>query len=123
MRTRPARLLSGMLALLTLAGCSATSVRVEHDPTASFAGLSTYSWAAAAQPVTNDPRLDNPILDARIRRIVEAELAARGFEKQTAGAPELLLLEAAACLAKAESAGKFLLCKELSTRVPARING
>ena len=35
--------------------------------------------------------------------------------------PLWLLLEVAACLVKAESAGKLPLRRELSTRVPARI--
>ena len=36
--------------------------------------------------------------------------------------PLWLLLEVVACLANAESVGKFPLCSELSTRVPARIS-
>jgi hypothetical protein len=91
MRTRTAGLVVGVLVLWALGGCSGITVWSERDPTASFAGLGTYDWAAASQAVAVDPHTENPILDARVRHAVETELAARGFEKQAAGTPDFLI--------------------------------
>lgn len=65
-----------MSVLLVAAGCTRVSIYVEHDPTASFANLTTYSWAG---PTDKELTKRNPILDARITSAVETELAARGF--------------------------------------------
>ncbi|MHC4968476.1 MAG: DUF4136 domain-containing protein [Planctomycetota bacterium] len=91
MKIRTIGLVVGALVSWALGGCSGISVWSERDPTASFAGLTTYDWAAVSQAVTNDPHAENPILDARVRHAVEAELAARGFEKQASGTPDFLV--------------------------------
>ncbi len=71
-------------------GCSQVAVYVEHDPRASFPDLATYQWLE--QPsMASAPDVENPILDARVRSVVDAELAARGFEKQDDGTPDFLV--------------------------------
>jgi hypothetical protein len=91
MKTQPAGLIVGVLVLWVLAGCSSVRVWTEQDPRVSFAGLATYAWASAAGSVTNDPHVENPILDARVHYAVDNELAARGFEKQATGTPDFLI--------------------------------
>ena len=57
-----------------------------------FGQYHTYNWAQDDPRSTGDPRLDNnPFFEERVRTDVEKQLAARGFEKTTSGAPDLLL--------------------------------
>jgi hypothetical protein len=93
MTIRHARLCLAALALWMLGGCSGIKVWAETDPTASFEGLRSYTWAEVSQSIEieNDPHRENPILDRRIRLIVENELAARGFEKVAEGTPDFLI--------------------------------
>lgn len=84
------RILS-ILVLSALAGCTSISVYVEHDPAEAFAGLNSYQWATPTRTVAGDPHTDDPILDARIRYIVDAEFAARGYRMLADGAPDFLV--------------------------------
>lgn len=77
-------------AMSAASGCSAISVYVEHDPTVNFAELKRYSWVEEASMGTA-PIAENPILDSRVRLIVDQELAARGYEKITGGTPDFLV--------------------------------
>lgn len=91
MSQRPAGLVVALFAAAALAGCSSIRVWTETDPRASFEGLATYDWATVSQSVASDPHAENPILDARIRRAVDDELAARGFEQVASGTPDFLV--------------------------------
>jgi hypothetical protein len=52
----------------------------------------TYEWALSDELSTGDPRLDNnPFFIERLRAAVEEGLAARGFEKASAGQPALTI--------------------------------
>jgi hypothetical protein len=91
MMTRHARLFLAVTALWVLGGCSNIKVWTETDPTASFEGLRTYTWAEVSQSIENDPHEENPILDRRIRLAVETELSGRGFEKVEEGTPDFFI--------------------------------
>jgi hypothetical protein len=80
------------LAALTLAGCTSMNVRSFVERGVDFGFYRTYDWGPAGALATGDPRLDsNPFFHDYVRRALETQLAARGFEKTTAGAPDLLL--------------------------------
>ncbi len=64
-----------------LSGCSVVSVSRDYDPSADFSSLSTYAWKYEKQPVTGNPRIDNDLVDQRVRAAVDAELEAKGFER------------------------------------------
>jgi hypothetical protein len=79
-------------ALALLAGCSGISVNYDYDRGAAFAAMRTYRWftpadgaaAGAGSTPTNPirPKAEtaaNPIMERRVRRIVERELAAKGL--------------------------------------------
>lgn len=65
---------------LFLSGCSSVTVRRDYDLAADFSRLSTYAWKHVEQPQTGNPRIDNDLIDARVRAAVNAELSAKGFE-------------------------------------------
>jgi len=65
--------------LLALAGCSSVQVSQDYDPAALISGTGTFAWRHRVQPATGDVRVDNPLLDRRIRTAIEKHLTARGF--------------------------------------------
>jgi len=69
---------------LIVAGCgSGISTNTDYDPSASFAGYSTYNW------ISSDGAVDD-ITSSRIRQSVDAGLSARGFSKDTSN-PDLAI--------------------------------
>ncbi|MFQ5995671.1 MAG: DUF4136 domain-containing protein [Acidiferrobacterales bacterium] len=68
------------------AGCSSMQVTSDYDPAADFADLTTYDWMPGPQKATGDPRLDNPLLEGRIKTAVDKQLAAQGFVKRSSAA-------------------------------------
>jgi hypothetical protein len=79
------RVLKRLLAILlaaTLGGCASMEINSDYDPVASFSGLRTYAWMPGPQKKTGDLRIDNPLLDARVRQAVDRQLEANGYVKQ-----------------------------------------
>jgi len=74
-----------LLALLVFetSACIAFPVQQDYDADADFSGYRTWYWLPASP--TGDPRVDNDLVDARIRRAVEQSLAARGYTKTSTG--------------------------------------
>ena len=58
-----------------LAGCSSVSVTRDYDVDVDFSGFKTYAWQHSEQPQTGNPRIDNDLIDERVRAAVNAELA------------------------------------------------
>jgi hypothetical protein len=55
---------------IMLVGCSSVRVVRDYDRSTEFGHLNTYAWQHATQPETGNPRLDNDLIDARIRNAV-----------------------------------------------------
>ncbi len=70
---------------LVLTACTTVSVSADWDPAADFATLSTWSWQKDAIPGTGDPRLDDPLVQARIQKAIETALPAKGYPQVTSG--------------------------------------
>jgi hypothetical protein len=64
-----------------LIGCSGAEVSQDYKTSADFSGISSYAWASDTQEKTGDMRVDNPLMDGRIRSAVERTLAARGLHE------------------------------------------
>ncbi|MBT8042121.1 MAG: DUF4136 domain-containing protein [Pontiella sp.] len=64
---------------VALSGCSSVTVSRDYDLSADFSNLSTYAWKHAEQPRTGNARIDNDLIDARVRAAIDAELAGKGF--------------------------------------------
>ncbi len=67
---------------ISLAGCSGMSIRSDFNPQADFSRYSTYAWLPA--PQTGDPRVDNAILESRIKTAVDETLSAKGYRQVAA---------------------------------------
>jgi hypothetical protein len=75
------------LAVVLLAGCSGITVSQDYAPATSFDALNTFAWASPMQPTTGDPRIDNPLRDARTREAVARQLLAKGYIESSDGQP------------------------------------
>jgi hypothetical protein len=67
------------LSFVAATSCTPIRVSTDYDPRADLTRLHTYGWRARTADESRDPRLDNSLLDARIRNAVDRELAARGI--------------------------------------------
>lgn len=75
------RLVLVLLGAALLLACASVRVSVDYDPTEDFSTYRTFTWFPAPQHQTGDYRIDNPLLDGRIRSAVVRNLTARGFQK------------------------------------------
>ena len=66
---------------LLVIGCSGLEVSQDYDVNTDFSGLKLYAWKSEKQAQTGDIRVDNPLLDARIRAAVDRALTAGGLHK------------------------------------------
>jgi hypothetical protein len=73
-------------ALSAAAGCTTVRVSTDYDPRADLGTLHTYDWQSKKAEGARDPRLDNSLLDTRLRNAVDRELAARGMTKVSSDA-------------------------------------
>jgi hypothetical protein len=90
--SRLRRLAAVALGALALTGCASMDVRSFVERGADVTQYRTYNWGPADAQATGDPRLDNnPFFYERIQAGVEKQLRARGFEKTSAGTPDLLI--------------------------------
>jgi hypothetical protein len=87
MREVHAAVVLGVLSLA--AGCSSVSVTHDYDTSFDFSTFRSYGWLAAPAPPPANEVVDELIL-GRIRRAVEAELAAKGYTP-AAEAPDFMV--------------------------------
>ena len=86
------RLIIVGVSALTLAACATTNVRSFVERGIDVRQYRTYSWGPADEQATGDPRLDNnQFFQEHLQAAVERHLNARGFEKATAEASNLLI--------------------------------
>ncbi len=74
--------------LALFSGCSGIEVSQDYNMTAEFSNLKTFDWYLAKQKKTGDLRVDNPLLDSRIRKAVDWSLAQKGYKRISQGTPD-----------------------------------
>jgi hypothetical protein len=91
MIARP-RLLPLLLSLSTVAACGYTErVHSERDPKADFASLRTYAWLAKKPEAPQDPRFDNDVVSAQVRKSANGVLQAKGYALASGAEPDFLI--------------------------------
>jgi hypothetical protein len=79
---------------ILLAACSSLEISQDYDESYNFSNLKTFNWettpATGAPKGTQSPMLLNPLTEQRIRRAVEGQLVAKGFQKQETN-PDFLI--------------------------------
>jgi len=69
-------------------GCSGIEVSQDYDVAADFLNFKTFDWNLTKQKKTGDLRVDNPLLDSRIRKAVDRSLAQKGYQRIIKGTPD-----------------------------------
>jgi hypothetical protein len=85
------RLLLFILLILSISACSSVKVSQDYDLDKPLPAMKTYQWQTAAQAKTGNVRVDNPLLNERIRGAVDQVFAQNGFQKTAAGTPDFLV--------------------------------
>src|SRR6187399_3017668 len=79
------------IVLAFVAACSAQKVRYNYLPGTDFSKYKTYRWVKI-----QNVEYPSEILDERIKRSIDAQLAAKGFTRTETGTPDLLAIYQAA---------------------------
>ena len=74
--------------VMLLTGCASTEVSTDHDTAFNFSNLKTYTWLPNPQEYFGNSRIDKAVLEARIQKAVDSELAAKKYVKITSGTPD-----------------------------------
>ncbi len=80
-----------VLLFTSLAGCSTIKVSIDHDSSEDFSRFKSFDWLSEVQQPTGDRRIDDPLLDSRVRAAVEDEMAANGYKRVTDGSADFLI--------------------------------
>ena len=85
--------LSLLCVVLLAVGCSSISVSTDFDNQVDFTKLTTYSWMAAPEEPASDIQRElatNSLIEGRVKRAVDEQLAAKGIRKTTQD-PDMLV--------------------------------
>ena len=82
------RLFLFTILIMAVGGCSGVKVSQDYDPGKALPVVKTYQWETTSQAMTGDVRIDNPLLDARIRKAVDRVFSEKGFQKVADGLPD-----------------------------------
>ena len=85
------RMTLALCGLAVLTACAGPTVRFDYDAKGNFAQYQTFDWYVV--PREAKAGAANPLMDARIRRVVASELTAKGFRQQEpAKDPDFLVI-------------------------------
>jgi len=85
------RLLLGVVMVGLVGGCTPTLVSSPHAAKPVASVLQTYAWGSAPPITLEDASAEYSLVDTRIRRAVEQELAVCGYTKTTTNQPDFLV--------------------------------
>lgn len=77
--------------IVSLAGCAGVKVNQDYEPGTDFSVYQAFDWRSTTQPQSGDIRVDNPLLDSRIRKAVDSTLEAKGFKKTARAGADFLV--------------------------------
>ena len=80
-----------LLIFVILGGCAGPRVSQDYEPGTDFSTYRTFAWKSADQPQTGDIRVDNPLVDGRIREAVERALSGTGYREIDQAAADFLV--------------------------------
>jgi hypothetical protein len=78
------------IVLFLLSACTNVQVSQDYDPLSDRLQYGAWQWREAVQPTVGDIRIDNPLLDRRIRTAVGNHLESRGVARASER-PEIYL--------------------------------
>jgi len=77
---------------LVLTACAGYNVKYDYDARAGYASYKTFDWYAASKLAKDrGGKVENPIMDRRVKYAVEKELVAKGFKREASADPDFLV--------------------------------
>jgi len=83
--TRP---LYWFLLVASAVACASPKVGYDYDLSTNFNAYHTYAWVPGEQEVTGDKRIDNSLVDTRIRTTIGTQLRSKGYAAPAGGSPD-----------------------------------
>ena len=83
--------LIALAALVFFTACSNVKVSQDYSPGADFSAMQTYRWKSEEQKKTGNPRIDNPLLNTRVRNTIERYLEKKGYQKAVGRNPDFYI--------------------------------
>lgn len=77
--------------LMAFHGCSNVIVSQDYPLNMDYTALKTYAWQSEHQEKTGDLRLDNPLLDERIRHAIDTFLLKNGYQRVSGVQPDFYI--------------------------------
>jgi hypothetical protein len=78
--------------LLLLSACRPYNVNYDYDARANYASYKTFDWYAASKKAQGKAdKVENPLMDKRVRNAIELELVAKGFKREASADPDFLV--------------------------------
>jgi hypothetical protein len=72
----------------SIAACASPKVGYDYDHGANFHAYHSYEWMPGKQEATGDKRLDNSLVDSRIRTAINSNLRSKGYTPSGNGSPD-----------------------------------
>ncbi len=86
-----AKIISGIFLMAVITGCSTVRVQSDYDREINFANFHTFDWTAKSENESSNAVQRNTLFERRLKKAVNKELTANGFQKQTAERPDFLI--------------------------------
>ena len=84
-------IISGIFLMAVITGCSTVLVQSDYDREINFANFHTFDWTAQSENASSNAVQRNTLFERRLKKAVDKELTANGFQKQTAERPDFLI--------------------------------
>jgi hypothetical protein len=77
--------------MIVILCCSSVQVSQDYDPETDFAKLKTFDWQSETQQKTGDVRVDDQLIDSRIRKATERAFTTKGYQRVTQMTPDFYI--------------------------------
>ena len=80
------------LGVMLFVACARAQIKYDYDARAGYASFKTYDWMAAPKRAKEKAgKVDNPIMERRVKGAIERELSAKGFRLEATADPDFLV--------------------------------
>ncbi len=86
-----AKIISEIFLMAVITGCSTFLVESDYDREINFTNFHTFDWTAQSENENSNAVQRNTLFERRLKKAVDKELTAYGYQKQSAERPDFLI--------------------------------
>lgn len=86
-----AKIISEIFLMAVITGCSTVLVQSDYDREINFTNFHTFDWTTQSENTGSNADQRITLFERRLKKSVDKELTANGFQKQTAERPDFLI--------------------------------